>query len=114
VNDRVLLSADREGNTYELINQTLGGTAVESPVCDYNSDAFGRRITDPFDEQLGTHVFAFHLLRDIDGDRCRSEITDRQRMEIKTYNQSPLKLQAAEGEIHTYRWKFKLDAGFQP
>jgi hypothetical protein len=32
VNDRVILSADGTGNTYELINQTLGGTAVESPV----------------------------------------------------------------------------------
>jgi hypothetical protein len=114
VNDRVLLSANGEGNTYELINQTLGGTAVESPVCDYSTDNFGRRITDPFDDDLGAHVFAFHLLRDIDGDRCRPEITDRQRMEIKTYNQSPAKLLAAEGEIHTYRWKFKLDAGFQP
>jgi hypothetical protein len=114
VNNRVVLSADGSGNTYELINQTLGGTAVESPVCDYETDEFGRRITDQFDEQLDTHVFAFHILRDIDGDRCRPEITDRQRIEIKTYNQSPATLVATEGEIHTYRWKFKLDQGFQP
>jgi hypothetical protein len=114
VNDRVILSADGTGNTYELINQTLGGTAVESPVCDYSTDAFGRRITDQFDTQLNTHVFAFHILRDIDGDRCRPGTTDRQRMEIKTYNQSPQKYLAFEGEIHTYRWKFKLDSGFQP
>jgi hypothetical protein len=114
VNDRVVVSADGSGNTYELFNQRLGGTAVESPVCDYSSDTFGRRITDVFDETLNTHVFAFHILRDVDGDRCIDTITDRQRIEIKTYGPSPAKLKGTRGETHTYRWKFKLDEGFQP
>ncbi len=111
---RVVLSADGQGKTYELINRTLGRAAVESPVCDNERDQFGRRITDQFDEQLGAYVFAFHIRRDVDGDRCRENINDRQRIEIKTYNQSAAHLVATLGERHTYRWKFKLDEGFQP
>ncbi|MBU2886723.1 hypothetical protein KO507_13195 [Gilvimarinus agarilyticus] len=113
VNNRVLVSADGPGETYELFNDQLGGTAVESPVCDPNTDDFGRRITEVVDETLEGYVFAFHLLRDTDGDRCISSINDRQRIEIKTYSASPADRVATEGEIHTYRWKFKLDEGFQ-
>ncbi len=114
VNDRVVASADGPGDTYELFNDTFGGEAVESPVCDPNEDSFGRRITEVTDEELDAPVFAFHILRDVDGDRCIESITDRQRIEVKTYGASPADRVASEGEIHTYRWKFKLDDGFQP
>ena len=114
VNNRVVASADGPGDTYELFNDAFGGEAVESPVCDPNEDSFGRRITEVMDDELETHVFAFHILRDVDGDRCIETITDRQRIEVKTYGASPADRVATEGETHTYRWKFKLDDGFQP
>ncbi|WP_157497718.1 hypothetical protein [Gilvimarinus chinensis] len=113
VNHRVEVSADGLGDTYELFNQVFGGTAVESPVCDPSTDSFGRRITEIKDDTLQSYVFAFHLLRDTDGDRCINSISDRQRIEVKTYSASPDDRVATEGEIHTYRWKFKLDKRFQ-
>lgn len=114
VNQRVVASADGSGETYELFDAAFGGTAVESPVCDYQEDDFGRRITEVEDDTLGEPVFAFHILRDVDGDRCIESITDRQRIEVKTYGASPEDRVASQGEVHTYRWKFKLDSGFQP
>ena len=41
-------------------------------------------------------------------------MNDRQRMEIKTYDKSPDNLVGVTGETVEYRWKFKLDSGFQP
>jgi hypothetical protein len=113
INHRVAASADGPGDTYELFDTVFGGSAVESPVCDPATDAFGRRITEVMDATLNEYVFAFHLLRDVDGDRCIESTTDRQRIEVKTYDASPADRVASEGEIHTYRWKFKLDDGFQ-
>ncbi|MDP4290135.1 MAG: heparin lyase I family protein [Bacteroidota bacterium] len=66
-------------------------------------------VKDPF---LKKTVFAFIMHKDIDGNF--SERKDRQRLEIKTFNKSPENMKAANGETHTYRWKFKLDEGFQP
>jgi hypothetical protein len=48
-----------------------------------------------------------------DNDRCNGA-TDRQRNEIKTYGPSPDSLKGQLNETVTYRWKFKIDAGFQP
>ena len=39
---------------------------------------------------------------------------DRQRIEIKIYDQSPDSLKGITGETITYKWKFKIPAGFQP
>ena len=64
------------------------------------------------DTILKKTVFAFIMHKDIDGNF--SERKDRQRLEIKTFNRSPENMKAANGETHTYRWKFKLDEGFQP
>lgn len=106
-----LLSADGPGNTYELINSVLGGTANESPDCAHT--AFGRHITEVYDSTLGTNVFVFHMHTDYDGNLC-SPTDDRQRNEIKTYGPSPANVKATYGETVTYHWKFKLDAAFQP
>ena len=48
---------------------------------------------------------------DEDDDRCIN--FDRQRGEIKTYDKSPDSLLGIENEIVEYKWKFKLDSGFQ-
>ncbi|HVI48648.1 MAG TPA: T9SS type A sorting domain-containing protein [Chitinophaga sp.] len=109
---QVTLSADGPGNTYELIESVLGnGTASEVPDCAH--PAFGRHITEVFDSQLNKNVFVFHLHVTPDNDRCGPN-TDRQRNEIKTFGPSPDNVKATYGETVTYRWKFKIDAGFVP
>jgi hypothetical protein len=107
---QVFLRADGPGNTYELINSVLGGEAVENPECAHGS--FGRHITEAFDSELNKNVFIFHSHVAEDNDRCIN--FDRQRIEIKTYGPSPANVKGSKGETHTYRWKFRLDAGFQP
>jgi len=105
------LIADGPGNTYELINSVLGGDATEDPDCAHPS--FGRHIREEFDNTLNKNVFVFTLHVTPDNDRCNGS-TDRQRNEIKTYSPSPDSLKGQLNETVTYRWKFKLDAGFQP
>jgi predicted nucleic acid-binding Zn-ribbon protein len=108
---QVVLSADGPGNTYELINNILapGYDVVEVPDCVHTS--FGRHIEEVWDEELNKYVFKFHIHVSPDNDRCIK--FDRQRNEIKTYNQSPDNLIGTYGEKVVYKWKFKLDEKFQ-
>lgn len=105
------LDADGPGNTYELITSVLapGYDPVEEPDCSHTS--FGRHIDELFDSDLGINVFRFFMHTTPDNDRCIN--FDRQRNEIKSYDQSPDNLLGVEDEIVQYKWKFKLDAGFQ-
>lgn len=48
-----------------------------------------------------------------DNDRCNGS-TDRQRNEIKSYGPSADNVKGQLNETVTYRWKFKVDAGFKP
>jgi hypothetical protein len=109
---QVILKADGPGNTYELINSVLapGSEAVEHPECIHAS--FGRHIAEVWDTDLKANVFEFYSHVKPDNDRCEKE--DRQRVEIKTYEQSPDNLKGTLGETVTYNWKFKLSIGFQP
>lgn len=109
---QVVLKADKPGNTYELINSILapGYEAVEHPECIHG--AFGRHIAEVWDDDLKENVFEFYSHVSPDNDRC--EKTDRQRVEIKTYEPSPDNLKGTLGETVTYNWKFKLPKGFQP
>jgi hypothetical protein len=107
---QVSLNADGAGNTYELINSVLGGTAEEVPDCSH--PAFGRHIAEVWDNTLGRYVFVFYIHVTPDNDRCTA--FDRQRTEIKTYGPSPAYLKGMYGDLCNYRWKFKLDAAFQP
>ncbi len=111
-NAQVVLKADGITDTYDLINSVLapGYTAVEVPDCDH--EAFGHHITQTYNSELENYVFQFHIHRDEDSDRCINY--DRQRTEIKSYDQSPDNLKATEGETVEYKWKFKLDEDFQP
>lgn len=102
------LKADGPGDTYELLNRVLGGTAYEVPDCIHSQ----RHISEIYDSDLKTNVFVFSAHVATDNDRCIN--FDRQRTEIKTYGVSAEKLKANLGESITYRWKFKLDAGFKP
>lgn len=105
------LSADGSTDTYTLINSVLapGYTAVETPDCSHED--FGDHIDQAMDDVLSKYVFRFHIHVSPDDDRCKNY--DRQRTEIKTYDQSPDNLKAVAGEIVEYKWKFKLDKDFQ-
>ncbi len=107
---QVILNADGPGNTYELINSVLGGTAEEVPDCAH--PAFGRHIAETWDNTLQRYVFVFYIHVSPDNDRCSA--FDRQRNEIKTYGPSPTYVKGFYGDLCSYRWKFKLDAAFQP
>ena len=108
---QVTLSADGPGNTYDLITSVLapGYNPIEVPDCGHA--AFGDHIDEIYDADLGANVFRFHLHVTPDDDRCIN--FDRQRNEIKSYNQSPDNLLGVLGETVEYKWKFKLDADFQ-
>lgn len=112
INAQVVLKADGTTATYNLINSVLapGYTAVEVPDCGHA--AFGYHITQTYSNELEDYAFQFHIHRDEDSDRCINY--DRQRTEIKSYDQSPDNLKAIEGEMVEYKWKFKLDEDFQP
>ncbi|WP_229719265.1 hypothetical protein [Winogradskyella schleiferi] len=56
-------------------------------------------------------MFRFFAHKTPDNDRCIN--FDRQRTEIKTYNQSPDNLKAVEAETVEYKWKFKIPSNFQ-
>jgi hypothetical protein len=109
---QTILEADGPGNTYELINSVLapGYDVVENPECIHPE--FGRHITEVWDADLNRYVFEFNIHVTPDNDRCI--MFDRQRMEIKTYDQSPENLKGVPGETVVYKWKFRLPAGFQP
>ena len=106
----VVLSADGQTDTYTLINQTLGGTAEETPDCSHPD--FGPHITQQWDDALGEFVFAFWIHVTPDNDRCIN--FDRQRNEIKTYGPSPAYLKGFLNDTVSFQWLFKLDDGFQP
>ncbi|MDT0557041.1 heparin lyase I family protein [Ichthyenterobacterium sp. W332] len=105
------LKADGPGNTYELINSVLapGHNPIEAPDCSH--EAFGEHIDEFFDSELNDNVFRFHIHVLPDNDRCIN--FDRQRNEIKSYNQSPDNLLGIQNETVVYTWKFKLPSGFQ-
>lgn len=108
---QVELNADGPGNTYDLITSVLapGQNPIETPDCNHN--AFGDHIDEIFDAELNTNVFRFFIHTTPDNDRCIN--FDRQRNEIKTYNQSPDNLLGVQNEKVVYKWKFKLADGFQ-
>lgn len=111
MSSQVVLDADGAGNTYELINSVMapGYNVIEVPDCNHSS--FGRHIDEVYDNDLNANVFRFQMHVTPDNDRCIN--VDRQRNEIKAYDKSPDNLKGIEGETVVYKWKFKLDAGFQ-
>ncbi|MGB5983050.1 MAG: heparin lyase I family protein [Nonlabens sp.] len=107
----VLLEADRNQNTYDLINNVLAPGYDVVEVSDCSHPSFGDHITQKYDEDLGKDVFVFHGHVKEDSDRCKR--FDKQRTEIKTYGNSPESTLGVQGETHIYEWYFKLDEGFQ-
>lgn len=107
---QVTLSADGTTDTYQLINSVLAPNynVIEVPDCGHI--AFGPHIDQVYDDDLKKYVFRFHIHTAYDSDRCINY--DRQRCEIKTYDQSPDHLKGTLGETVTYKWLFKLEDAF--
>jgi len=119
-NAQVTLNADGPDGlgTYELITKALApGTkngAVEAP--DAIHPSFGRHITEVYDDDLKKYVFEFYLHvtnTPPDNEPVKGK-TDRQRVEIKSFEPSPHNLKGTTGETVQYKWRFKIPAGFKP
>lgn len=117
---QVTLNADGPDGlgTYELITKALApGTAngaVEAP--DAIHPDFGHHIKEVYDNDLKKYVFEFYLHvsnTPPDNEPVKGK-TDRQRVEIKTFESSPDNLKGTEGKTVQYKWRFKVPAGFKP
>lgn len=107
----VTLNADGENkglSAYELIRRFYGPRPIESPDLFPENHPNIPHITEAFSDVVGKH-FVFKIHRDIDKDRGRKNITDRQRNEIKAYNHSIDALKGFEHETLIYQWKFKVN-----
>lgn len=116
-NSQVILNANGPGNTYELITSVFapgyGVSAVEAPDL-FHPWASGRHIAEVFDTDLNQFVFEFYSHALLDNEPVDPTLTDRQRVEIKTFAGSPDNLKGTLGENIIYKWRFKLPIGFQP
>ncbi len=114
---QVILNANGPGNTYERITSVFapgnGVSAVEAPDL-FHPWASGRHIAEVFDPELNKYVFEFYSHALLDNEPVDPTLTDRQRVEIKTYAASPDNLKGTLGENIIYKWKFKIPIGFQP
>jgi len=100
------LNADgaRTMDTYALIATVLGGEPIENPDLDHDPPM--RHVWEDSDASVGDH-FVFALHRDIDLDGAN---TDRQRVEIKTYDPSPNALKGFQDQTMAFSWRFQVNA----
>lgn len=95
-------------NAYDLIRSFGGPRPIEAPDLYAENHVGVEHIYEDFDPDVGNH-FVFIIHRDVDIDRDRVDITDRQRNEIKTYGASEEAVKGFEGETFVYRWKFRIN-----
>jgi len=110
----VILTADGPDtgkSAYKLIKKALGSKAMESPDLYKSNHRGAPHIIEDTDDVVGPH-FVFLSHRDEDKDRDKDAL-DRQRNEIKAYDSSKKRLKAYKGDTMQYRWKFKIDDGFE-
>lgn len=100
---------DRGLSAYDLIIGLGGARPIESPDLYEVNHPGEPHIYEALDPIVGEH-FVFVIHRDDDADRDRTEITDRQRNEIKTYGGSEDAVKGFEDETMIYEWKFKINA----
>src|SRR5882724_9468091 len=108
-----VLTADGQTDAYTRIKGVLA-SSPETPDCSHLD--FGPHITQAIedDPNFNKYVFVFNMHVVPDNDRCSA--FDRQRLEIKTEGNAstPDALKGFLGDSVTFRWDFKLAAGFQP
>ncbi|MBQ9549001.1 MAG: hypothetical protein IJV01_07610 [Bacteroidales bacterium] len=107
-----LIADGRDAKTYTLI--TSSGYNYETPDnSGEHAQAPFRHIKQRFDEELDRYVFDFYLHIQNDDDRGKTNITDRQRNEIKTDAKSPRYMYAMAGESLEMEWLFRLPEGMK-
>ena len=99
-------------DAYDLIRAFGGPNPIEAPDLYAINHPGVPHIYEDSDATVGNH-FVFIIHRDIDIDRDRTDITDRQRNEIKTYSGSEEAVKGFENETFIYRWKFRIDADME-
>jgi hypothetical protein len=99
-------------DTYDLIRDFGGPNPIEAPDLYAVNHPGVRHIYEDTDATVGNH-FVFIIHRDVDIDRDRVDITDRQRNEIKTYSSSEEAVKGYENETFVYRWKFRINANME-
>ena len=99
-------------DAYDLIRDFGGPRSIESPDLYAVNHPDVRHIFEDTDAIVGNH-FVFVIHRDIDIDRDRVDITDRQRNEIKTYVKSEEAVKGFENETFIYRWKFRINESME-
>src|SRR5882724_4359033 len=108
-----VLTADGQTAAYTRIKGVLA-SSPETPDCSHPD--FGPHITQAIDDDsnFNKYVFVFNMHVIPDNDRCSA--FDRQRLEIKTEGNAstPDYVKGFLGDSVTFRWDFKLAAGFQP
>lgn len=105
---RLTSRGDLASNTYDHIESILGKGAIEAPDLYGSVNHHGvAHIVEAQDTQVGNY-FEFHIHRDQDKDRDKTANSDRQRNEIKVYDQSDDALKGVLGTTFEYRWKFKV------
>ncbi|MEO1596429.1 MAG: hypothetical protein AAFS02_14395 [Pseudomonadota bacterium] len=95
--------------TYDLIRNFGGPNPIEAPDLYTINHPGVEHIYEDTDAEVGDH-FVFVIHRDLDRDRDRLDITDRQRNEIKTYNRSEDAVKGFQNDTLVFRWKFKINA----
>ncbi|MEL6544202.1 MAG: dystroglycan-type cadherin-like protein, partial [Myxococcota bacterium] len=101
--------ADTGLDTYDLIRDFGGPNPIEAPDLYEENHPGTAHIYEALDPLIGEH-FVFTIHRDLDIDRDRLEITDRQRNEIKSYGSSEDAVKGYEGQTFLYRWKFRINS----
>lgn len=96
-------------SAYNLIREFGGSKPIESPDLYAINHPDVPHIYEDTDKTIGDH-FVFVIHRDIDRDRDRAQITDRQRNEIKTYASSETAVKGYENESMLFRWKFRINS----
>ena len=110
--DANTLVAAGKGEAYDLIEAAGFGYEVPDNSREHKQNPV-RHIKQVYDNDLKTYVFAFQIHALIDDDRGIKSVTDRQRVEVKTYDKSPASMTAKEGETLLMRWKMRLPLGFK-
>ena len=108
-----MLRADgNDEGTYSLILERGYNYETPDESGDHKNAPF-RHIRQRYDNVLKKNVFDFYIHIQNDDDRGKTDITDRQRNEIKTDAKSPASMVAQEGETLRISWKFRLPEGFK-
>ncbi len=96
-------------SAYDLIRDFGGSRSIESPDLYSVNHPGAEHIYEDSDSVVGNH-FVFVIHRDLDIDRDRLDLDDRQRNEIKTYDKSEEAVKGYENETFIYKWKFRINA----